>query len=335
MTTTRPIALLIFCAAAILAGGQAAADDAPPIKVGMIGLDTSHALAFPRLFKAMRSRPDVPAIDVVAGCPMSVADNPASYKRVKDFTEKLKTEFNLTIVDSIEALLPLCDGVMVMSVDGRPHLSQARPALEAGKPVFIDKPLAGSFADAKAIVALSKKLNVPFFSASALRFVSEYRAIKSDPGLGKILGCAAFSPCGLEPHHPDLYWYGIHGVDPLFMIMGKDCEEVWRISTPDFDVAAGRWSDGRIGTFRGMRKGPHSYGLTVWGDKGMRHSPPRFASIYEGIVKETAIFFRTRKAPVDPEETLAVFAFMTAADLSKQRGGKPVKLAEILGPAQK
>ncbi len=325
----------LFAAVALLSGMESAAGAPAPIRVGMIGLDTSHAVAFTAMFEKLANRPDVPRVKVVVGLPDSVPDNPASYKRVNRFTEELRTRYKVRIVDTVEELLENCDAVMIESVDGRPHLRQAKEVFKAGKPVFIDKPLAASYEDAEAIVELSEKTGVPFFSASALRFCSSYIAIKNDRSLGAILGCDARSPCSLESHHPDLYWYGIHGVDPLFMIMGKGCEEVWRVHTQYYDLVAGKWKDGRIGTFRGMRRGSHSYGITVYGEKGVRHSPQRLSNVYEGLVIEIARFFKTRKPPVDPKETLEVFAFMSAADLSKARGGAPVKLSEVRGKSRK
>ena len=333
----RGLWAVCVCAGLVLGAmndGAMAGDRGPAIKVGMIGLDTSHAVAFTRIFAALRDRVDVPAVEVVAGWPHSVPDNPASHTRVAGFTQTLRSEFGVRIVDSIEELLPLCDAVMIESVDGRTHLEQARPVLRAGKPLFIDKPLAASFEDARRIVELSRETGTPFFSASALRFTTAYQEIRNDPALGEIQGCMAWSPCVLESNHPDLYWYGIHGVDPLFMIMGPGCEEVWRVATGDFDLVAGRWADGRIGTFRGIRRGAGAFGITVWGMKEMRHSPAKLPNLYEGLVIEIARFFRTGKAPVTPEETLELFAFMTAADLSKARGGAPVKLSEVMGDKQ-
>ncbi len=316
-------------AAGVLCAFSAAADDAPPIKAGMIGLDTSHAVAFAKLFRELGARPDVPAVTIVAGCPMSMPDNPSSAGRVEGYTATLGKDFGVAIVATIEELLPRCDAVLIESVDGRAHLAQARPVLASGKPVFIDKPLAASYADAKEIVRLARESGTPFFSASALRFCAAYRVVKDDASLGAIVGCDAFAPCALEPHHPDLYWYGIHGVDPLFLLMGRGCVEVWRVHTDAYELAVGRWSDGRIGTFRGARRGFQGYGVTAWGEKAMRRSPERLENIYEGLVIEIARFFKSRTPPVDPEETLEVMAFMSAADLSKERNGAPVKLSEV------
>ncbi len=78
--------------------------------------------------------------------------------------------------------------------------------------------------------------------------------MKNDPAIGQVLGCVAYSPCSLDSHHPDLFWYGIHGVEELFTIMGPGCISVSRVHTEDTDVVTGIWRDGRVGTFRGSAR---------------------------------------------------------------------------------
>ena len=158
----------------------------------------------------------------------------------------------------IDALIEKVDVVLVLSIDGRKHLEQAKPVFAAGKPVFIDKPIAGSLADAVRIFQLAKEHRVPCFSSSSLRFAKRTIDIRDDPHLGDVVGCDQYSPCSLEPHHPDFFWYGVHGVEPLFTIMGTGCRSVTRVHTEGTDVAVGVWSDGRIGTFRGIRAGRRS-----------------------------------------------------------------------------
>jgi hypothetical protein len=126
--------------------------------------------------------------------------------------------------------------------------------------------------------------------------------------VGDVLGCDAFSPCGLEPHHPDFFWYGIHGVETLFTIMGTGCQSVTRVQTEHFETAVGVWEGGRIGTFRGTRQGRHTYGATVFGTKAVVPSG-KFEG-YEPLLVEIVKFFKTGKAPVDPETTLEILAFM-------------------------
>jgi hypothetical protein len=233
----------------------------------------------------------------------------------------------VAIVSSIEQLLSQVDAVLLESNDGRPHLEQLRPVLKAGKPVFIDKPLAGSLSDVKAIIREAEAAGVPIFSSSSLRYVPETQAIRNG-SIGTVLGCEAYSPCSLEPTHPDLYWYGIHGVELLFTAMGTGCETVVRVATADTDVVVGTWAGGRIGTFRGIRQGKDGYGGTAFGSDKI--SDLGTYSGYRPLVVDIVKFFRTGKPPVDIQETLEIYAFMEAADESKRRGGIPVKLAEVL-----
>ena len=237
------------------------------------------------------------------------------------------------IVETIEAMLPKVDAVMLLSIDGRPHLAQVKPVLAARKPVFIDKPVAASLSDVMRIYDLARSSGTPCFSSSSLRFSPGIAAMRSDPRVGKVLGCAAFSSnAPLEPSHPDLFYYGIHGCELLFTIMGPGCQTVSRVKTPTADLAAGTWKDGRLGTFRGILKGQVGFGATVFGDKGIAPAGP-FGG-YEPLLVEIARFFRTGKPPVRAEETLEIYAFMEAADESKRQGGVPVSLESVLQKAR-
>jgi len=236
------------------------------------------------------------------------------------------------IVDSIDALLQRVDVVLLESVDGRQHLAQVRPVFAAGKLVFIDKPLAGSLADAVEIVELARQHKTPFFSSSALRYTPDIDAARDHAVIGDIIGCAAFSPCSLEPHHPDLFWYGMHGVETLFTLMGPDCQQVTRTQTDDTELVTGVWSNGRIGTYRGQRSGKQDYGALVFGSKANQYFHG-FDS-YEPLLAQVAQFFKTGKPPVSAEETLAMFTFMEAADESKRQGGRPVSLESVLTKAK-
>src|SRR5690606_13923453 len=151
--------------------------------------------------------------------------------------------------------------------------------------------------------------------ASSLRY-SPGIAEMAQGKLGDVIGCAAYSPCSLEEHHPDFFWYGVHGVETLFTIMGPGCESVTRVQTPDAALAAGVWKGRRIGTFRGIRKGAADYGATVFGTKGI--GPSGGYGGYEPLVVEICKFFKTGKAPTTPAETIEIFAFMEAADESKR-----------------
>ena len=302
----------------------------PVIRVGIIGLDTSHVTAFTALLNDPANPNHVPGARVVAAYKGGSPDVESSASRLERFTSELKTKWNVEIVDSIEELCRKVDAVLLESVDGRPHLAQVRPVFAAKKRVFIDKPLTASYRDAREIVRLSKESGTPFFSTSSLRFVTEVQQLKTNEKLGRMLGAFTFSPSPTEPHHPDLFWYGIHGVEMLFTLMGTGCESVTRVHTAGADVVVGQWKDGRTGTFRGIRDGKQDYGAIAFGSQAVLPTNVPMKVDYRGLVVEIVKFFQTGVPPVSPEETLEVMAFMEAADLSKAQSGRPVKLNEVM-----
>jgi predicted dehydrogenase len=296
---------------------QAAEVTTSTIRVGMIGLDTSHVVAFTQILNGAKGQAF--GARVVAAYKGGSPDVPDSANRVDKFTAELRDKWGVEIVEDIPTLCQKVDAVMIESVDGRPHLEQAKPVFAARKPLFIDKPMAGSLADVKAILRLSRETGVPVFCSSSYRFMEDL----DRPDLGPVIGCDAYSPASLEPHHPDLFWYGIHGVEALFTVMGPGCVEVSRTHDPKMDVCVGRWKDGRIGTFRGFRAGQAPSLVHVYREKG---SYDVKTGEYGGLVKAVVEFFKTGKPPVSPEETLEIYAFMEAADQSKAQGGKAVAL---------
>ncbi|MFM8378569.1 MAG: hypothetical protein ACKOB1_04495, partial [Planctomycetia bacterium] len=150
--------------------------------------------------------------------------------------------------------------------------------------------------------------------------------------LGAVAGCDTFSPCALEPTHPDLFWYGIHGCEALFAVMGTGCREVTRLPMRDGEFVVGTWEGNRIGTFRGLRGGKPGYGGTAFGAKGT--APVGASDGYRPLLVEIMKFFETGMAPVAPAETIELFAFMEAADESKRRGHVPVKIDDVLAKAE-
>lgn len=324
--------LALLAALSVTLAAPAARAQDKEIRIGIIGLDTSHVVAFTKTFNNPKNAGDLAGFKVVAAFPGGSPDIGASKNRVQGFTKQLRDNFGVEIVESIDALLAKVDVVLLESVDGRPHLEQVIPVLKAGKKVFIDKPVAGSLADALRIYELAKAHNVPVFSSSSLRFGKGVVAIRDNPKVGKVLGCFAYSPSEIEPHHPDLFWYGVHGVELLYTIMGTGCESVVRTHTTDVDVVTGRWADGRVATYRGIRAGGSGYGATVFGSEGVADAGG-FGG-YEPLVVEIAKFFRTGRPPVGADETIELFAFMEAADESKRQGGSPVTLESVLVKAR-
>ena len=313
----------LFAAGLLLAWNTAAAE----LRIGIIGCDTSHVIAFTETLNDASAKGHVPGGRVVAAFKGGSPDVKASWSRVDQFSKTLREKYQVTFYDTIEDLCGHVDAVLLESVDGRPHLRQARPVIRAHKPLFIDKPMAGSLRDAAEIFKLAKAQGVPVFSSSSLRFAANSQAIRRG-SLGKVLYAETYSPCELEPHHPDLFWYGIHGIEALYTVMGTGCQTVQRDTTPDGKIEViGIWSDGRKGVYREDKE----YHGLARGEKG--EAPAGSFDGYHPLVVQVMRFFQTGVAPVKPEETLEMFAFMEAADQSKRQGGAPVSLADVLRSA--
>jgi len=301
-----------------------ASEPAKVIRVGIIGTTTSHVPAFTNAINDPDAEGVLAEVEVVAGFMGGVEDNPSSWDRREKYADFLK-EKGCTIYGTIEEMLEHVDAVLLEEVDGRPHLKWAKPVIAAGKPLFIDKPMAASLADVIEIFRLAKEAGVPCFSSSSLRFGSGFQAARRGEPFGEVAKCTAWSPMSTEPHHPDLFWYGVHGVEILFTIMGPGCEKVTRVEE---NKVVGTWKGGREGTFIGQK----GYGADVEGSKSSGS-----AGSYEGykpLVVEICKFFKTGKPPVAEEETVEVFTFMEAADESKRQGGAAVSMADVLEKAR-
>lgn len=300
-------------------------------RVGIIGLDTSHSVAFAKALNSPEAAAELKGYKVVAAYPQGSADIESSTKRIPGYIDDVK-KLGVEIVQSIPDLLKKVDVVLLETNDGRPHLEQALLVLKAGKPVFIDKPVAASLSDSIAIYDAAKKYQVPVFSSSSLRYMESVQDVVKGK-VGAVLGADTFSPATLEKTHPDLFWYGIHGVEILYAVMGPGCKQVIRVHNNDTDIVVGTWKDGRVGVFRGTRTGKHDYGGTVYGENGNLSLGP-FKG-YDNLLVRIIDFFETGISPVPPEETLEIYAFMEAADESKRKGGGAVSLEEVMKKASR
>lgn len=300
---------------------------AADLKIGVIGLDTSHATAFTEILNNPQAKDHVAGAKVVAAFKGGSPDIESSITRVEGYTTTLREKHGVRIVDSIEELCAQVDAVMLLSVDGRPHLAQAKPVLSAHKPLYIDKPMAGTLRDVHTLARLAAESKTPFFSSSSLRFAKSSQAVRRG-SIGTVTNAWCGSPASLEKTHPDLFWYGVHGCESLFTVMGRGCESVRRGKTADGKIEViGTWKGGRTGTFR-----------EVEGYQGKAQGTLGTADVgafdgYAPLVAEAVKFFQTKVSPVPIEETLELFAFMEAADESKRRGGAEVKLSEVVEKA--
>lgn len=315
---------------ALLLALAAAPARAADLRLGMVGLDTGHVIEFTKALHNPAAPAALAGVRIVGAVTAASRDIESSWTKAPGYAERLQRDFGVKLYSSLDELLPHVDGMLIESVDARPHLAQASAAIRAGKPCYIEKPVAASLQEALALYALAKKHGVPVFSSSALRFGAATQAVRAGK-IGRVLSAETSSPAPLEPNHIDLFWYGVHGVESLFTVMGPGWQSVRRMSPPGtLIVAEGKWSDGRTGVFREVPRGklPATYVGRAVGEKG-EAAVAQFDG-YVPLVAAIVHFFRTGQPPVTPRETLEIIAFMEADALSKARGGEPVTLAEVL-----
>lgn len=309
--------------------------NAAELRIGIIGCDTSHCAAFTEVFNNTNGKTYVPGGKVIGAFKGGSLDLPASINRVENVATNLQSKYGVKIYDTIEALCADVDVILLESVDGRPHLAQVKPVIAAHKPVFVDKPCAASLADAIEIFRLAKEANVPIFSSSSLRFGKDTQAVRNG-AVGKVNYAETTSPLEIDPHHPELFWYGIHGVESLFTVMGTGCESVQRsVGTNGMVVVTGKWSGGRTGIYREEKQKNYNanYHGIAKGDKG----EAKIGSFdgYQPLAVEIMKFFKTGVAPVSPQETIEIMAFMQAAQASKDANNAEVKIADVMAAAKK
>ena len=318
----------LLVAAALAAAGIASAES----KVGIIGLDKSHAIAFTKIMNVEKD-PGVAGFRMVAAYQWGSRDIVSSTNRYPKYIAQMK-EMGVEIAPSIDDLLAKVDCVCLETNDGREHLWQAEKVFKSGKPCFIDKPLAHNLRDAKTIYDLGKRYGAKYFSSSALRYGKAVQAARNGE-YGKIRAVALTSPSPLEEQgtHNFYSWYGIHGFEPYVTVMGTGAEKVSCFRTETDDAINVAYPDGRVGQLRLFRNHWVYTGYVLPEKPKDPKNPAVLADGYPGyqpLLRDIVKFFKTGVVPFPPEETLEIFALMEAAEMSAKRGGEPVTLAEAL-----
>ncbi|WP_221566037.1 Gfo/Idh/MocA family protein [Alkalihalobacillus sp. TS-13] len=289
------------------------------LKIGMIGLDTSHAITFTRLLNDPAMKHHVRGGRVEVAYPGGSPDFTLSMTRVEIYTEELQAAYDMKIVTSVEEVAEQSDAILLESVDGRIHFEQLRKLAPYGKPVFVDKPFCLSTNEALEMVQIAESFNMPIMSTSALRFSGNLQEALATDDKGDIVGADCFGPIEFQEKQPGYFWYGIHCVEMLYTILGKGVSSVESIANTHHDLLVGKWKDGRIGTVRGNRKGNYQFGAAIHFEKGTtavdasNNDKPFYASLLEEVIG----FFHDGMSRVPLGETVEIIRFVEAANESR------------------
>lgn len=337
-----------------LCGAAFADEEKAVVRVGVLGLDNYQSVAYAQLFNNPLAEGDLAGLRVTAAYPVGSDDYPESAALVERWKaqitglyqnpkSKLGTAPPVELVDSVDALLSKSDAVMIMSLDGRLHLEQARLVLQAGKRLYIGRPLASSRADAVAILKMSEETGTPCFSSSQHRYSPGFSGMRNHPEVGTVIGCDVYGGYELKHAAADDLIMPLHSIETLYTIMGPGVVSVSCVSTPIVESVTAVWSDGRVGTYRGIKRGKVKYSATVFGEDGVStagiygHGVPVNGIVptkdeymgYKGMAIEMAKFFKGGPVPVADAETLEIFDFLQAIAESRGKNGASVKLADI------
>ncbi|UKS28719.1 Gfo/Idh/MocA family oxidoreductase [Paenibacillus sp. HWE-109] len=297
------------------------------LKIGLIGLDSSHVVAFTELLHDQNHTYHIPGGEVIVAYSEVSPDFEMSYSRVEGFTEQVRNRFGVKIVDSLEEVAETCDAILLESVDGRIHLDQFRRIAPYGKPTFIDKPFALSSREAREIADLAHKHGVPLMSCSALRYAESFTEALLTTEHGPVIGMDCYGPMALQATQPGVFWYGIHTVEMLYRALGSGCVQVSAVSNEHHDVITGLWENGAIGTIRGNRQGNSDFGALLHREKKTQfidvYGHPK--SYYASLLEQIMSMFVTKKADIELAETLQIIRFLEAANESRE-SGRPVIL---------
>lgn len=297
------------------------------LKLGLIGLDTSHVEALASAFNDPGSPHAIPGARIEVAFPGGSPDFPLSIERLPRYTEKLSSHHGIRMLGSPREVAEVVDAVLLTSVDGRAHRRQFAEIAPLARPTFMDKPFATTSADARAMAALARMHGTPLFSSSNLRFAAALQAAATDVAGGAVIGADFSGPMPLQPTQPGYFWYGIHTVEMLYAVLGAGCESVRAVSTDSHEMIVGRWRDGRFGTARGNRAGNGAFTGVVHREKSDQWIDAAAGQpAHHGLALAVLAFFRTGVAPVPLEETVEIIRFIEAANESRAEGGAEVGL---------
>lgn len=286
------------------------------IKIAMVGLDTSHSVAFPQRMQAE----ECPAEEKVSGMYVTACmrfETPFQNKDGLDVRQKMLEGWGVKVTESFEETVADCDAVMISINDPSCHLEYFRKCVTLGKPIFLDKPLADTIAHGREIAALVKSKGLKVMSCSSLRYVTALLdACATVPAPTQT---STFGPLGRAPAGSSIVWYGVHAFEMLERAMGRGAARMTVVNAGTGVVCVVEYADGRRGVVE-LSEGNYSYGGTLRGDGKAAAFIVDMDRAYTLQLIEIGKFFRTGKAFLTFDDTMEVMALLDAAQQSFQTG---------------
>jgi hypothetical protein len=286
---------------------------ATELKIGIIGLDTSHTVAFTKLLQAA----DTPAEQRVEGLRVVHAmrfPSPFQDDKGQDERQAQMVALGVAMKPSVAELAQGMDALFLEINDPALHLDFFRRVAGLGLPVFIDKPLAANLADARQILALAAEHKTNVWSSSSLRFVRRLVAAKQEMTAPPTF-CNVFGALGKAAAGSDIVWYGCHVTEMLVTAMGCGAQGVMAVEDPAGVVAVVSYAGGRRAVAEYSR-GSYKYGGRIQAGNEVKYFDNTGDVLYYNLLVEIKRWLETGAIPVSLGESFEVQAIMEAVEQS-------------------
>ncbi len=303
-------------------------------RIGLLGSENSHADAFASIFNGY-NKDYVGEFDDIRVV--------ATYSTYEGVDEKLAAKFGIELIaKSPEEMLGKIDAAVVTARDGRTHAALARPFIEAGIPVFIDKPFTQDEDEAIELARLARDKGVPLVGGSSLKLCPDTKAaIRFVEDLRKkeipIIGGTVMAPVNLVNQYGGFFFYASHLAEICLPVFGYYPQWVAASETQhgvsliihydDFDVS---------GLYTGSR---WEYEVQVFTPEELDKTKPdnknlsQMISLDMGLIEEAreiARMLRTGRMEYTYEELIQPVMFLNAVYRAMKSGKREeIRIAEL------
>lgn len=281
------------------------------IKIGILGSDNSHALAFAKLCNIPDENGKYAYDDIRITAIYGRDDDPEHTKQV---AAEGKIEF---IAQKPEEFMGKVDAVMVVYRKGSYHVPEILPFIEAGYPVWIDKPVASSIEDIEKLKNAVIKNNALVTGGSTVKYAPQITALKNDilsDVYGKVMGVSFNFPGDFESQYDGVFFYGPHNVEMMMGALGYDVKSVnvTKLSNNRFTAVVNYAECQAVLNYVPCR----SYYVTVFGDKKTDSVPLDISTVYKEGFSRFAEMLYTKKLPLSLDELVMPIYVLDAMDKS-------------------
>lgn len=224
------------------------------------------------------------------------------------------------VVSRMEDVIGEVDAVIISTDDGADHVRRARPFVEAGLPVFVDKPMATTRAELEQFASWRRQ-GARILSSSGMRYAPEVEELRGEEWRWMTsLTCKSWER------------YGIHALEPVFTVTGPGFVDVRCEAQTGSDIVYCRHANGTQATIAAIDDAVGSFGvLHAYGVKDQRTISMRDTySAFRGQLVAVVDWLRSGRDPYPFAETLELMAILIAAIESREKDGKRIAVASIL-----